>query len=293
MDETYETFFKAAGETVAKESVNKLSDMLGRCFPFWGVKKEAVLTYIEEIKSSDLSPEAKMVALARTKSTYKHLKNQIAIAQIAEKQVKLGPSSEFESTINVEWFERFFEASKFVSDEKLQFMWGKILAGEIQKPNSTPPRIIRILSEITPFYCNAFQALCSLAIYLTPFGPEAQRGKTMPTVIVPPNYEYLEKYNINFSVLSELQCLGLIVYDSFVGYRLRIDPKESPFINFLYGQTSFTAITSQESLPVGCVILTEVGEKIFSFVEKTIIPEHLDYVIEFLEKREVKLKRQE
>ena len=64
---------KAAAEAAGKESVNKLSIGIGGLFPFWGLKKKAVDAYINEITTSTLSPEAKMMAIANARKTYKDL----------------------------------------------------------------------------------------------------------------------------------------------------------------------------------------------------------------------------
>lgn len=63
---------KAAAEAAGKESVNKLSAVIDSIFPFWGLKKKAVDAYIMEIESSNLPPEAKMMAIASAK---KHINN--------------------------------------------------------------------------------------------------------------------------------------------------------------------------------------------------------------------------
>ena len=54
---------KATAESVGKESANKLFEIIGGIFPFWGLKKKAVSTYISEIENSNLSPEVKMMAI--------------------------------------------------------------------------------------------------------------------------------------------------------------------------------------------------------------------------------------
>ena len=64
---------KAAAEIAGEESVNKLSIGIGGRFPFGGWKEKAVDAYINEITTSTLSPEAKMMAIANARKTYKLL----------------------------------------------------------------------------------------------------------------------------------------------------------------------------------------------------------------------------
>lgn len=62
---------KAAAEAAGKESVNKIANIIGGVFPFWGLKKQAVETYIDEIKKSNLSPEMKALSIADVKKNLK------------------------------------------------------------------------------------------------------------------------------------------------------------------------------------------------------------------------------
>ena len=70
---------KAMAGEMGKESVNKFANIIRGLFPFWGLKRTAVDTYIREIEKSNMSPEAKMFAIANTKKTYREIKNQSAI----------------------------------------------------------------------------------------------------------------------------------------------------------------------------------------------------------------------
>ena len=154
---------KAAAEGVGKESANKLASAIGGLFPFWGLKKKGIAVFINEIEKSNLSPEAKMMTIANAKRTYKQLKNQISIAKIAQDSAKVGTDFSSSSLVNDDWLDRFMDSAKFVSDEKVQYLWGNILAKEFEAPNSTPHSIIRILSEITPQYAKILKQYANLA----------------------------------------------------------------------------------------------------------------------------------
>ncbi|MBU5471281.1 DUF2806 domain-containing protein [Falcatimonas sp. MSJ-15] len=42
------------------------------------------------------------------------------------------------------------------------------MANEFERPGSTPPNTIRILSEITPALASAFRYICSMCIWILP-----------------------------------------------------------------------------------------------------------------------------
>lgn len=281
---------KAAAESVGKESVNKLAAVIGGFFPFFGLKHEAVSTYVEDIQKSDLPPETKMMAIANAKKTYKQMKNQMAIAETAQSAAQPGTDFSAQSGVDDEWLERFMDSAKFVSDEEVQLLWGNILAKEFEEPNSTPPSVIRILSEITPPYAKAFQTVCSLMCGILMENREGVIEKQGAQLILPGNYEYLREYGINFSVLTELDQLGLISFNVNGSYILRIDKLKFPKLHILYEERR--ALITQykdKEFQFGSVKLTEAGSAIARFVEHISIPGHFEAVCNYLLKHGVQL----
>ncbi len=274
---------KAAAEGIGRESVSKLADAIGGIFPFWGLKKKAVETYISDIENSNLAPEAKMVAIANAKRTYKQLKNQSSIAKIALEAAPAGTNFTESSTVEDEWLERFMDSAKFVSDETVQLLWGNILAKEFEHPNSTPPSVIRILSEMTPFYAKAFQVLCNLSVHFITVNQDGYSISSESFLILPTRYDYLSKYNLNFSTLNELQMLGLIQFEVLSGYVLRFDANVNPKLNLLYGENVATILKyPNKQFPAGCAMLTNAGRSIARFINPMIIDGHFEAVIQYL-----------
>lgn len=51
--------------------------------------------------------------------------------------------------VNTDWTNRFFSIVEDISDETLQDIWGRILAGEVKRPNSFSLRTLDLLRNIT------------------------------------------------------------------------------------------------------------------------------------------------
>jgi hypothetical protein len=98
----------------------------------------------------------------------KKIKNQKAVAEIAMENAKPGTDFSENSGVSEEWLDRFMDSAGFVGTEEIQWIWGKILANEFERPGSTPPNMIRILSEITPGLASAFRYICSMCIWILP-----------------------------------------------------------------------------------------------------------------------------
>ena len=212
---------KTAVDLMKNENVlNKSVGMMGMLFPFAGLKQKAVETYVEDIEKSDLPAETKVFMILNTKKTFKKIKNQKTIAEIAMENAKQGTDFSEASGVSEEWLERFMDSAGFVSSEEIQWIWGKILANEFERPGSTPPNMIRILSEITPELASAFRYICSMRIWILPLNENGDIQGEFQELFVPynKNDEKFRECGVSFNVLNELETLGVIRFESLAGY---------------------------------------------------------------------------
>ncbi len=269
-------FVGAAGT----QTVNKIADFFGMLFPYAGLKKQAVENYVDDVKNSNLSPDAKFLAISGAKQHLKAIKNQHSIANIALSAAAPGTDFSENSGVDEEWLSRFMDASKFVTDENAQLLWGNILAGEFEHPGSTPPSVIRILSELTTRYAQVFVNLCSLNILITPENTSGELVSEMAEsqMFIPPNAarEYMHELDISFDTLSELEQLGLIKF-SELGFRSdSFDPALFPRVQLSNTKDAFMYNnTGKEGMLVGNVLFTAAGRCIANFTTTSPVPEHL------------------
>lgn len=74
-----------------------------------------------------------------------------------EKEVSKEPVSQT-------WLSNFFEAAGNVEEEDLQKIWGKLLAGEIKRPNSYSLRTLNTLQNMTSQEAKTFQKIINFAV---------------------------------------------------------------------------------------------------------------------------------
>lgn len=286
---------KVAGETalelVKNENIqNKTAGLMGMLFPYAGLTKKAVDLYINEIENSDMSPETKMFSLINAKKTLKKLKNQKTIADIAMENA--GEETDFtdKSGVNEEWLERFMDSAGFVSAEEIQQIWGKILANEFETPGTTPPNMIRILSEITPNLAIAFKKICSMRIWICPLSDEEEIEKAFEKILVPynENEEVFRTLGLSFNVLSELETLGVIKFDTFGGYVLHGITNEKVLIS-IEDKLEVICEHADGDIPIGNILLTSVGEALQRITEPEDIPEYYNMVKKHVLRKGIKL----
>lgn len=112
------------------------------------------------------------------------------------------------------------DSAGYVSSEELQLVWGKILANEFEKTGSTPPNMIRVLSEITPKMARAFRLVCSMALWILPLKEDGNIEREIRKIFVPfnGNEDSFRNMGIGFDILNELETLGVLKFESMGGY---------------------------------------------------------------------------
>ena len=281
---------KTAVDLVKNENIfNKVTGVMGMLFPYAGRRKKAFDMYVEEIEKSDLPIDTKVCMLLNVKKNFKRIKNQKAIADIAMNNAKQGTDFTEKSGVNEDWLDKFMESAGFVSSEEIQLIWGKILANEFEKPGSTPPNMIRILSEITPEFARAFRYICNMKIYIFPLDEngDIQGGEELLFVPYHKNDDIFREHDVDFNVLNELETLGVIRFDSISGY-ISKGIKNDKVLICIGDKLDVIEQYKKEGMPFGNVILTSVGKVLQAITDAVKINDYYDMVKTYLIDKEVK-----
>lgn len=282
---------KAALELAQNENVvNKTTELLGMLFPFMGLKKKALDMYLSDIENSDLPSESKLMAVLNAKQTIKKLRNQGKIADIAVANAPEGTDFSRQSGVNEEWFDRFMDSAGFVSAEEMQLIWGKILAKEFESPGSTPSNMIRILSEITPTYAQAFRKICSMKTIIIGIDNDGNPQKAAQRVFVPysQNEDVLNKMGLTFGMLNELDTLGLIKFDALSGYAAT-GFEQKLVLLYANGKTITINKHEKNEVPIGNVILTLTGECLMKITPTDTMPDYGEVIEKYLRNDNIKI----
>lgn len=273
----------------SKNVLNKSVGLMGMLFPFVGMKQKAVEMYIEDIEKSDLPAETKVFMVLNTKKTFKKIKNQKAIAEIAIDNAKQGTDFSENSGVSEEWLDCFMDSAGFVSLEEIQWIWGKILANEFEKPGSTPPNMIRILSEITPKLAAAFRYICSMSIWILPLSENGDIQGGFQELFVPynKNDEKSRESGVGFNILNELETLGVIRFESLAGYISKGISSEKVLI-CVGDKLDVIEEYKKGELPIGNVMLTSVGESLKSITDSVEISDYYEMVKKYMSGNGVK-----
>lgn len=98
------------------------------------------------------------------------------------------------TNVNSDWSARFFDYSKDCSDQDVQILWSKILAGEIREPGSYYKRTLTVLHNLEKFEAEWF-------VKMKPF---------IVSDCIIPSFTFANNEMINYNEIQSLVDCGLL-----------------------------------------------------------------------------------
>ncbi len=195
-----------------------------------------------------------------------------------------------------DWTARFFNDVQDVSSEEMQQLWGKILAGEVERPGSTSLRTLSILKNLDQPTANTFQRLCSACVLLKPDDASFFDAR-VPSLGGNAGENVLGKYGFSFDVLNALNEYGLIIseYNSWCDLKMSIGiPISAPYpgqvmrfpFTFQGRYWVLVPTTQRETSPefkLYGVALTRSGREMSRIVELEPMEEYMQDLMTFFE----------
>lgn len=129
----------------------------------------------------------------------KQIKNMVNIDSIVNKAIDLMKDKKEVSDIPVDndWMYRFINSAQNISNDEIQNLWGKLLAGEVSKPNSYSLRTLEVLRNMTTYEAKVFVKIAKLTI-------------DMGVNCIFNEKEFLNKVGIKDAELDLLKEIGII-----------------------------------------------------------------------------------
>lgn len=178
-----------------------------------------------------------------------------------------------------DWITNFFEKSRNVSDQDMQAVWSRLLAGEANRPGSYSKRTINLLAELDKSDAALFTMLANFTLIIP-------NGGIYPYVNDVQNDIY-QANGIDFSRLQHLDSLGLIKFSNITGYKTyRANQKGGNYLVVYQGRPLLVTIPDDKDseLHTGHVMYTQQGEELFRICAKQPIHGFAEYFIDAIEK---------
>lgn len=171
------------------------------------------------------------------------------------------------SQFNPEFRKRWISEASNVSDETLQDLWARLLAGELESPGSVSNDTMSIAGDMTKECAEEFQILCSAALC---------NWDRTPMIVVGcgnPGSNSLQPFGLSYEVLMRLAHHRLVSSD-MSSYRTFTSSSSQPTVPVRHQESSWLLRRSDISNRkdsegrIKGILFTPAGEELFAVVEK-------------------------
>ena len=210
-------------------------------------KANAALTEAKsEIEITDLHKRAAQRWIEEEAQRQKNMEN------ITDKALPQLNENAKPDSVDNDWIVNFFDKCRIVSDDEMQGLWSRVLAGEANAPGTYSKRTVNSLSDLDKTEAALFTKLCGFGLYI---------GEIVPFVF-DFQAEIYNRYGINFNALSHLESIGLVQFGPIAGFLRQELPKK--FAVSYYGKPLLLEMPKDtgNTLELGKVLLTKIGQEL-------------------------------
>jgi uncharacterized protein DUF2806 len=152
-----------------------------------------------------------------------------------------------------DWITNFFDKCRLISDEQMQSLWARILAGEANSPGKFSKRTVNLVGSLDKSDATLFSQLCGFVFMIGPPTP----------LIYNLNYKIYNDAGLNFGALSHLESTGLIHFDFNSDY-FREGLGKKALVHYFGSPVwiKFPGDLKENQLNIGHVLLTKAGEEL-------------------------------
>ena len=205
------------------------------------------------IKAETDIKKKELLTRAVNRFVFQEMRRQENIENIIEIAVENLPETVSEDPVDKDWISRFFDDCKDVSNEELQNIWGRLLAGEVALPGYCSRKTMAILKELSSYDANIFNNICPL------IWASADGGLFIPCISYHTINSQLIKFGINFDDLLHIDSLGLMHIKLDIGLDVNVGD-QLKYSNINHNCTG--SITSSATIAI--LPLTKSGVELFS-----------------------------
>jgi hypothetical protein len=147
--------------------IEKISDAIGGYFKPYQIKRVAKAEAEAEIIKAQAQIEVTdLQRRALVRFVAEESRKQDNMEKITQKAIPLLEESSNPEKVEDDWIINFFDKCRIVSDEEMQSLWAKVLAGEANSPGTYSKRTVNFLGSLDKTDAQLFTSLCGLGAVL-------------------------------------------------------------------------------------------------------------------------------
>lgn len=198
------------------ETASKVGSIVGAIFAAIFLRKNTKDVEFEKLKAGKFREVADRL-LASGYMTYTEFykaANFLHVAELADQVFKQDYQNKADENkkYDFDWYMRFYDIVGNISDEEMQALWARILAGEIHRKGTYSLQLLDILKNFTQKQAELFNRVCSHCFI------------SKDNVYIPNDNEYLQFANITYQDILDLDALGLINSSGTTSLSVKVQP---------------------------------------------------------------------
>lgn len=251
--------------------IKKVSSAIGGVFEPWQIKRVAkaeaeagLIRAKAEIEITDLHRRAMHRFIEEEAHRQENMEG------ITKKSLLHLNEESDPSKMDDDWVTNFFDKSRIISDDEMQNLWSKVLAGEANSPGTYSKRTVNLLSDLDKKDAELFRSLCRYGWILGSFTP----------LVFDVQASIYNDNGINFNSLSHLDSIGLIQFNGISNFNRQKLPKKFT-VSYCGKPLELTMPNDNgNSLDIGHVLLTQAGSELARISDAPGIEKFEEYVKE-------------
>jgi hypothetical protein len=256
--------------------IEKISDALGGLFRPYQItriaKAEAEADLIKAAASIDVQ-DLQRRALVRFAA--EEARKQVNIESITRRAIPLLNDGARPESMDEDWIAAFFDTCRLISNEQMQSVWAKVLAGEANSPGAFSKRTIALLGSLDRTDARMFEELCAFAWSIG--------GHNVPLVfdMAAPFYS---SNGLTFDVLNHLASIGVISLAHFTRFSIEF-VEGTAQVDAVYAPSSARitiSLGAKRDVNVGNVLFTQVGRELATICEARSVDGYVDFALKQL-----------
>jgi len=248
--------------------IEKIAGAVGGIFkPYQIVRVAKADAEAERIRAESQIQISDLHRRAMYRFLEEEAKKQQNIEGITRQALPLLAKESKPENVDDDWITNFFDKGRIISDQQMQVLWSKILAGEANSPGTFSKKTVNLLSDLDRRDAELFSHLCAFCWVI---------GGVVPLVFDVQN-EIYNRRGITFDSMSHLDNLGLVQFSNFEFLRVQL-PKTLRV--YYCGRPLELTLPDDTSnrLRVGNVVLTKAGEELAGVNDSSPIEGFFDFV---------------
>lgn len=194
--------------------------------------------------------------------------NRIAVAKMAAKAM---PESVSEESIDQDWVTDFFEHVQDISNEQLQDLWARILAGEVAQPGSFSRRTLGAVRVLSRDEARLFGALCRLVWKIG--------GNLYFPLVFNEDDPVYHQLNMGLQVQLRLQSAGLTTINALTGWAVTHSDDVPMRVRYFDRAFSLVFPKIPTNLRLGYVSFSPSGLELLNVVSPAPDEQFVEYVV--------------